>query len=455
MPPSTVEIMKKLTLSSIARGIVEIIAIGVVVYTLYPLAKEQIITAQVVGNAPSGAADAPSEFDALTSAMHYYKEGFLANAGLPDRGTPLHEAYDDPEDVPAMKLIYTHYPPGPNWLVGVAMKVFGPKQVPLYRSFPIVFSIGGLLLAYGLLRSAVGCVLASAAMVTIIQVPMTTRMMHGLFFHPYALTLAIVQMAFLFNRVMVASRLTPKALFFIGLMSFFQGWLSFDWAFVAMFYPLAVIPCWIDAAKRRLMFKALIFSVGGFGFAHFLHFLQVWMVSPHFEHAFNDLFGAAIFRFKGEGAKTIPDGASRFLLQKYLFELIPSADQATRFSWILPAAGVGIALVVALFASIRGGLSGALRYIVPSVLSITAAFALSMAWIFVMKNHSMEQGHWMFLPRHFIIVVMSSLLVAAFALRELAQMVRGRSGSKGQRETPASYVEKGADGDSCKSRCAL
>ena len=123
------------------------------------------------------------------------------------------------------------------------MIVFGPKQVPLYRSFPIVFSVLGLLATYGLLRSAVGCLLASAAVITALQVPMTTAMMRGIFFHPYALTLAMVQMAFVFNRLTTSSRLSTRSLALITGMEFVQGWLSFDWAFIAMPYPLAVISC--------------------------------------------------------------------------------------------------------------------------------------------------------------------------------------------------------------------
>lgn len=402
---------------------IEIAAVVAVLYVLVPLVQQQLNIAQQIGNGPSGAADAPSEFDALNSGMHYYMDGFLKNAGLPDRAHPSHKRYDDPADVVDLVLIYTHYPPGPNWLTGLAMKIFGPKDVPSMRLFPITFSVAGLLITYALLRKVAGCVLAAGAIITVLQFPMTTEMMHGLFYHPYALTLTILQMSFIFNRLETKSRLSWRSLSLITGMSFLQGWLSFDWAFVVMFYPLAVVSCWRDSASRWEMYKAIAFSVFGFAFAHFLHFCQVWIVAPHFEHAFNDLFGAAKFRMKGEGSKLIPEDAITKILNHYIFTLFPSRSQAAHFSWLMPSIGVTITLFVGGIGCLKSRITRCPRLVAPALISMAIAFVLSLLWALVMRNHSLEQGHWLFLPRHFIVVLFSCVLVSIFELHALARMV--------------------------------
>jgi hypothetical protein len=402
---------------------IEIVAFAAFLYFLIPVASEQFATAHRIGNAPSGIADAPSEFDALTSAMHYYKNGFLKHAGLPNRAGPPGKPYDDPADIVPVDYIYTHYPPGPNWLVGLAMKIFGPKQVPLYRIFPISFSIAGLLITYALLRSVVGGILAAAALITVLHFPMTTQMMHGLFFHPYALTLVLVQMSFLFNRLGTKSRLSWRSLLLLAGMSFIQGWMSFDWAFVAMLFPLAVVSCWSSSGARREMLKACIFSVMGFGFAHFLHFCQVWALAPTFDHAFKDLFGAAKFRIVGEGDKIVPENATMRVLNQYIWTLFPSPSQGYYFSWLMPLVSVALTLAVGTLQYLKSRDVSVPRLVAPGLISVAMAILLSLLWVLVMKNHSLEQGHWLFLPRHFIVVLFSCVLVAVSELHTCARMV--------------------------------
>ena len=411
------------TLKQIFQIVIEIAALVAVLYVLVPIVHQQLTIAQRIGNAPSGAADAPSEFDALTSGMHYYMEGFLKNAGLPNRAGPVGKRYDDPTDIVTQEYIYTHYPPGPNWLTGLAMKIFGPKEVPSFRLFPISFSVVGLLITYALLRRVVGCVLAAAAVIMLLQFPMTTEMMHGLFYHAYALTLALVQMSFLFNRLETKSRLSWGSLWLLAGLSFIQGWLSFDWAFVAMLFPLAVVSCWSDSSRRWEMLKALVFSAFGFAFAHSLHFCQVVALAPSFEHAFNDLFGAAKFRMMGEGPRLVPENANILVLDRYILTLIPSGSQATYFSWFMPLVGVVLALIVGAGGRFKSRDAYTSRLVAPALISMAMALVVSLLWALIMKNHSLEQGHWLFLPRHFIIVLFSCVLVSVFELRAGARMV--------------------------------
>lgn len=395
----------------IFRLLVELIALAALLYVLFLAAKGQITFAIQIGNAPSGAADGGSEYDALVSAKNYYKLGFFANAGLPDRGT-------------SFPLIYTHYPPGPNWLTGLAMKIFGQDQVPLYRSFPIAFSVIGLITSYFLIRAAIGCVLASLTMVTLLQIPITWNMMHGIF-HGYALILAIVQISFLFSRLEARNRLTLQDLFVVLLMSFIQGWLSFDWAFISMFHSVGVVSCWSNQDRRVMLLKATLCAILGFGFAHFLHFCQVWALAPSFEHAYHDLRAAAVVRSTGYGGEPIPPNALREIWSTYLFRLLPYRDHAGNLFWKIPLAT--LSLVVFTRCTLNRWIRHTRfqRLFSSGILAITMSFVVSMAWITVMQNHALQGGHMLFLPRHFICLLCSCLLVAALELKALSEVIRG------------------------------
>jgi hypothetical protein len=406
--------------------VIEFAALAGVLFVLIPIVHDQIMLAQRIGNGPSGDADAPSEFDALKSGMHYYMDGFLKHAGLPNLGGPANKLYDDPSDVVDLDIIYTHYPPGPNWLTGLAVTIFGPKQVPSYRLFPITFSLLGLLATYVLLRGAVGPILAAAAVVVVLQFPLIPRMMHGLFFHSYAVILVLVQMSFLFNRLETKSRLSSRSLCVFGGIGFIQGWLSFDWAFVTMLFPLAVVSCWRDSATRRDMLKAVAVSAFGFAFAHLLHFGQVWAISPSFERAFEDLFGAARFRMNGEGPKLVPENATIMILHKYVMTLFPSPSQATFFSWLMPSIGISLALLVGAIGRCTRREAGEPKLMAPALISMAMGFVISLVWLLVMKNHALEPGHWLFLPRHFVLFLFSCVLVSAFELHACACLIQSK-----------------------------
>jgi hypothetical protein len=404
----------------VCRLLVEVASFAALLYFLFFPLREQILTAKNVGNTPSARADAGSEADAINSAMHYYKLGFLANQGLPDRGHPAGRLYLEPDDTPSFKAVYTHYPPGPNWLTGLAMMVFGPKQIPLYRSFGLSFSVLALFMAYFLLRSVVGCFLSSAAVIVLLQIPLATEMMHGLYGHSYALALAILQMSFVFNRLETRENLTLSDLFTMSLLSFLQGWMSFDWAFVSMFHGLCIVSCWGNSSRRKNLLRVLFCSMFGFGFAHFLHFCQVWAFYGKFMSAFGDLLGAAIFRSHGEGAFAGPSGATKEVLSHYLFKLLPSQINAKELSWIVPTSAIIlVALAKLCIPRSACGLRSP-RLFESGIAAIAFGFIISIAWLVVMRNHAMQGGHMLFLPRHFIALLYSCILAGTLSIHTIA-----------------------------------
>ncbi len=85
------------------------------------------------------------------------------------------------------------------------------------------------------------------------------------------------------------------------LLGFIQGWLSFDYAFLAVLTPLAVelaLPCITPGENLRLRLAVERCVLAGIGFitAHLLHFGQVWIFYGSFLDAFADLSKSASYR---------------------------------------------------------------------------------------------------------------------------------------------------------------
>ena len=178
----------------------------------------------------------------------------------------------------------------------------------------------------------------------------------------------------------------------------------------------------------------------GFGFAHFLHFCQVWAVAPHFKHAFDDLFGAAVFRSQGEGPQLVPPGATKSILNKFLLVLFPSGNQAREFSWMVPLTTLSLVFFIRLTLSAWIQKARYPRLFTSALVAISMSLIISLAWIVVMKNHALQPGHWLFLPRHFIALLYSCILVGVLELRAVAdvclQLIRALVPSRWHRQEP-------------------
>jgi hypothetical protein len=411
-------------LKKLGRWTLEAAVLCVVLFLVAGAVLSKVQYSFSLGNKLAGECDAGSEADGLNSGMNYYKNGFLINAGLPDRGHPHDKLFLDPNDTPYFGSVYTHYPPGPNWLIGLSIYTFGPTKVPWYRLPPIFFSGFCLIATYLLLRQSLGALLAGGILVMLMQLPMTTEMMHGIFFHSYALVLLLFQMSYVYTRLKIDVRLTKKTLFVVFMCSFIQGWLSFDYAFVASLYPLALVSGWRTAASRLSMVLATICAGLGFTTAHTLHLGQLWIYYGAFERAYTELLSAGAYRMNGNPAIG-PELTRWDVLKIYFTELLPSYTQAVWFSWILPLSAAVVAFSGALLRRARFAESEERVWRIASIVALCAAFLVSIAWISLMKNHAAEGGHRMFLPRHFILLLFACLLVVGDALDRLFS--RGRS----------------------------
>ena len=407
----------------VCRWTVEAAVLCVVLFLVGGAVLSKVQYSFLLGNKLAGECDAGSEADGLNSGMNFYKNGFLLNAGLPDRGHPHDKLFLDPNDTPYFGSVYTHYPPGPNWLIGLSIYVFGPTKVPFYRLPPILFSGLCLIGTYLLVRKSLGAMVAGAILVVLMQLPMTTEMMHGLFFHSYALVLLLFQMSFVYARLKLDAKLSTKTLLIIFLCSFVQGWLSFDYAFVASLYPLALVSGWLTSQSRRSMILATICAGLGFTTAHTLHLGQLWIYYGAFERAYTELLSAGQYRMNGNPAIG-PELTRWDVLKVYFTELLPSYTQAVWFSWILPLSAVGLAIVGGLTRRNHLSSLGKGEWRTAPLLAVCCAFVVSICWISLMKNHANEGGHRMFLPRHFILLLFSCLLVIGDSLDRFLSLCR-------------------------------
>lgn len=410
----------------VCRWALELCVLSVVLYLIGSTVQKKVQYSFALGNMYAGECDSGSENDGLNSGMNYYKKGFLVNGGLPDRGHPQKTTlYLDPNDEPFLTLVYTHYPPGPNWLIGLSMYAFGPGKVPLYRMVPITFSALCLLTVYALVRRRVGALLAGAAVVTLMYIPMTTEMMHGIFFHSYALVLLLVQMSFVYSQLATTQRFSMAGLLFIFLCGFAQGWLSFDYAFIASLYPLAIVSGWRRRESRRWMVIATFCSGAGFTFAHVLHLGQLWIYYGTLARGWFELMEAGQYRMEGNAA--IGPTISRWeVLTLYVRELFPSGTQAREFSWILPLVALGVGVAGGIATLLGGNDARSKRNWLSSLLALVVGGVLSLIWIVLMRNHAAEGGHRMFLPRHFIVLLFASLLIVVDDAWFIASGIKNR-----------------------------
>ena len=246
-------------------------------------------------------ADPYSEANVLREVDGFRAQGFWHDAGLGnvlfgDRYPGYGFMGDTPEKLEKSVTetgVYTHYPPGPEYILFVAQQVLGSGPVSRLRIVPLVLC-GLATLYFGLnVRRRFGeaagwlTMLASLAAVPFYS---ANAAIHCL---GYAQALLLAEMGLCLGN----SRLRAPAL----LLGFLQGWLSFDFFFEVALVPLATecaLPC-IAASSRpryRLALWRSVLAAAGFAGAHLMHLAQVAMFYGSVSGALGDLSGAAAYR---------------------------------------------------------------------------------------------------------------------------------------------------------------
>lgn len=382
-------------------------------------------------------ADRYSEANALRAGERYATLGFTDYAGLPDvaygtqfpndgyMGDYLRE-HPGAARVPG-PLIYTHYPPAPDWIAGVLTKVFGVGRLTLFRLFPIAFGLVCMAFFASSLVRAVGMVKGFVVLLLLAAAPMFTNMMHGLHYQGYAFSLFLVQLGILL-RVFApgsspnASVRRPAAA--LAALGFVQGWFSFDYFFLV---SLAAVPfafLWAkpereDGGARRL-FWCVAAPLVGFGAAHALHLVQVAVFHQSLSTAIRDLGTAAAHRAAHSRGLDIygdKDTSLRSLLRWY-GRMLHHDDRffGSLYPWAMAAA---LTIAVCRQARFECARPVPLRLTWDARgragLALGAAFLISGLWVLVMRNHAVV--HLFYISRHFFLGYFVAVVMLVMFLR--------------------------------------
>ncbi|MCX5768974.1 MAG: glycosyltransferase family 9 protein [Candidatus Hydrogenedentes bacterium] len=404
------------------------VSIAIIIYLLILLyiIMQQIFYVKVLADSVSHIADGFSESNAVRGGESFADLGFFKYAGLPDicygdtwkqEGFPVHIVINGRKTeggylIPSSKApvtpdhyVYTHYPPGPEWITGLVTTLFGKRRFALLRAAPITFGLLAAAVFARFLWRQAGPGLSAAVMVLLAATPMFTNMMHGLHYQSYAQSLLLLQIAVLGSLFSDTQTRRPTRFILLFLLAFAQGYMSFDYCFLVTFAAVPVF-CFAGSTcpvKKGVMRLGWAVAVAGAGFclAHAVHFAQVAVYYGSLSEALDDFVGAAGYRIETTPLVTLADKYGRQFLYDgrffYPFSL-----------WVEAAALIVFAVEAAARAARadlpnRGGIP--LVWRVGGVLS--ALFVCS-GWIIVMRQHAMIHGH--FLPRHFFLLYLCLIL---------------------------------------------
>jgi len=406
------------------------------------LLVQQLSVIAAIGNGLSPTADPYDEADAIRAAQHYVEKGFFVDAGLP------HIVYGPrfPSDgwvidldQPLASGVYTRYPPLPELLCGLYEKVFGFEHLWAWRLVPLLVGLGAILFAFLALRSVLDPVVAGAMTLLLSSVPMITSHMHGLSFHGYAQALLLTQLAVLTRLLFSDQPPAAAAVGGIAGLTFVQGWLSFDHAFVVI---LAVLPLALLArdAGHEVKVRSVVLLLGvsgaGFATASIMHFAQVaWFYgSPSL--ALKDFVDRAVYRSLGEqGGSHITNVVRTSMVYTRLLWFAPNAinpllKNTSAFGPLLPLLSL-VVLVPRLadgLVSSKSTPAGGLRSLVKSrgaaVLAMLLSYGIAWLWILVMPQHAGIHLH--FVPHVFFLsyfIVVLDLMLRAFGRAPIASLV--------------------------------
>lgn len=210
----------------------------------------------------------------------YPDEGFAADpAGTADSVTP--------------SGVYTHYPPGPEYLLYISALVQGTETLGRLRLLPILNAWAIIVFFGWSVYRRFGAAVAWPVMIACLALPTFSDAIP----HLHA-----VGYSFYFFLLSIALALGRKTRFWAFLITgFIQGWITFDYAFLVMLMPVALeiaLSRIEQSGGQRLRIGLLrgVAGAAGFTLAHLLHFFQVALFFGSLNGAFEDLAGAASHR---------------------------------------------------------------------------------------------------------------------------------------------------------------
>jgi hypothetical protein len=345
------------------------------------------------------ATDSFSEANALRAVDAFMKEGVLASYGLPRTGYGLlypdhgHAGFPD-------RYVYTHYPPGPEFLLLLYRRVVGEQNIALFRIVNCYIFIAGVILLGQALIARLGMARVCLLTLAMGAVPATWAMAFGLHYQGMAFSLLLFELGVL-ALVYSAQIQLRLALVSLGLLSFLQGWMSFDYFFISCFVALPACFVFTPATAPLNLPRALALTLaacGGFVLAHALHFGQNVLYFGGLSPAISDMFLAA-------QGRSYSDVGMRYCaaVTKALRDYITIHPARAEYLGSM-ASVVAVGLAGILVAPTRAVTVFARRWCVPwrMKVGVLLAASVSLAWVIVMPAHALIHAH--FIPRHLTVL---------------------------------------------------
>jgi hypothetical protein len=422
-----------------------------------------IIDIYQLDNNLSKQSDPFSEANAVRAAEYYVDNGITLNSGLPDQcygySFPLdgfkpylsfpaaRDQYID--NAPYQTLtslilnehtcVYTHYPQGPDMLLAAMMYISGKHNTDIYRLLPLWLQfIGVFALAYTICRllSVIHCLLI---MGFCFAMPMFYSMSIGLHQQGYAFALLLIEISLLF--LLLCKALSNRDAMigkgFLFILGFCQGWLSFDYAFLVILCPFAIVSITYHNSDDsiRTAIKYAIILASGFTLAHLFHFIEVTAYLSSIWDAVNDFYSAAEKRATEHEGQVLINRID--LLVMYL-DYFSSRMKYFQIGYITFASLIILARVafipLSYYSKTIDNITKRID-LIRLISVIGCSLMISCLWIVVMKGHSMEHTH--FIPRHLflayfipIFYIVQQLAPRDFNQIENSTLEQGKLGKK-------------------------
>lgn len=351
---------------------------------------QQIATCIERGGQPLRRLDAQSEKNSSYGAARFLQDGFRSTSFLARYESPIN--LDSGSPVIRESDIYTHYFPGPDYVLAVVYAVFGTGETVLRwsRLLPLAHVLGALLLFLAMAERRLwpGREWITTVVLALSLYPPVLRDW-SLSVHGHSYSSACIMLGLCLGLLGGEGRCRPWRIALAFALGFLSNYMLLTGAFVVCAAPL-VGSLLVPDRRGHGFGVALSVMVGlGLAAAFGVHYLQIVNQFGR-QEAWLDQFGVFAVR-AGVGVT----GTSWMeLFSQYQTEVM-------RYFGVTPV----VMLLIGWWGSF--GYPGSARARLGLALGVALAFASSWAWIFLMRQHSFE--HWHVNPRIFLLVYLCCL----------------------------------------------
>jgi hypothetical protein len=386
---------------------------------LFFLVKELIFIGTFNGKV-SKIADGYSESNTIRGGTFFAEQGFTKYSGLPDLCyTDLFPDKGFKQDAKKRggtchTSVYTHYPPGSEYLIYPSIKVFGNSNLYLIRLQPIFFNFFVSLIFLTMVFTIFPLKKAMEVSLILMFPQMFHNYWHGLHHQGYAFSFMLLQLTLV---TMMWHHKSVKKIFgypLLFLLGFLHGWMTFDYAFIASFFSLPLFFYFKDEAELSIwdFLWVAFFSGLGFTAAHGLHFIEVANYYGSYQEAYNDLFKSAQYRANNYGetggkVKALRDLSPGAVVKDYLWRTAGrfkyTGVNLINYVWIV----LGLKLIKRIDFKIKD-YKFEFNITRSDVFAILTAIFVAGLWSMVMRQHAYIHG---FIARHYYLVYLFCTLV--------------------------------------------